>query len=75
MWWWLLRLSYQPRSQGSLSCVEKEPWRVAALVTAGYVEMSVNKLRGGDRSPIKFCRLDDEILSGVGRKFLLQNDA
>ena len=37
--------------------------------------MSVNKLRGGDRSPIKFCRLDDEILSGVGRKFLLQNDA
>ena len=48
---------------------------LAALVAAGHVEMSVNKLRSGDRSPTKFCRLDDEILSGVGRKFLLQNGA
>ena len=57
------------------SLLRRERTLVAALVAAGYVEMSVNKLRGGDRSPIKFCRLDDEILSGVGRKFLLQNDA
>ena len=48
---------------------------LAALVAAGLAEMSVNKLRSGGRSPTKFCRLDDEILSGVGRKFLLQNDA
>ena len=74
MWWWLLRLSYQPRSQGSLSCFEKETL-VAALVAAGHAEMSVNKLRSGGRSPTKFCRLDDEILSGVGRIFLLQNSA
>ena len=48
---------------------------LAALVAAGHAEMSVNKLRNGGRSPTKFCRLDDEILSGVGRKFLLQNGA
>ena len=48
---------------------------LAALVAAGLAEMSVNKLRSGGRSPTKFCRLDDEILSGVGRKFLLQNGA
>ena len=48
---------------------------LVALVAAGHAEMSVNKLRNGGRSPTKFCRLDDEILSGVGRKFLLQNGA
>ena len=48
---------------------------LAALVAAGHAEVSVNKLRSGDRSPTKFCRVDDEIISGVGRKFLLQNGA
>ena len=48
---------------------------LAALVAAGHAEMSVNNPRSGGRSPTKFCRLDDEILSGVGRKFLLQNGA
>ena len=33
--------------------------------------MSLNKLRSGVGPPIH-CRLDDEILSGAGSKFLLQ---
>ena len=57
------------------SLLRRERTVVAALVAAGHVEMSVNKLRSRDRSPTKFCRLDDEILSGVGRKFLPQNGA
>ena len=57
------------------SLLLRERTVVAALVAAGHAEMSVNKLRSGGRSPTKFCRLDDEILSGVGRKFLLQNGA
>ena len=57
------------------SLLLRERTLVAALVAAGPAEMSVNKLRNGVRSPTKFCRLDDEILSGVGRKFLLQNGA
>ena len=36
------------------------------LVAAGLVEMCVNTLCSGGRSPTKFWRLDDEILSGVG---------
>ena len=40
---------------------------------AGHVLMSVNNLRSGGRS--KFCRQDDEILSGVETKFLLENGA
>ena len=43
------------------------------LVAAGHVEMCVNKLRSRGRSSNKFCRLDDEIPPGVGRKFLLEN--
>ena len=34
-----------------------------------------NKLCSGGRSSTKFWPLDDEILSGVGRKFLLHNGA
>ena len=45
------------------------------LVAAGHVEMCVNKLRSGSRSSTKFCPLDNEILSGVGTKVLLQNSA
>ena len=45
------------------------------LVAAGHVEMCVNKLRSGGRSSTKFWRLEDEILSGAKRKFLLQNCA
>ena len=46
------------------------------LVAAGHVETCVNKLRSGGRSPTKFCRVDDEILSRVlGRKFLSKNGA
>ena len=60
----------QPRSQGSPSCFEKK-----TLVAAGHVKMCVNKMRSGGRSSNKFCRLDDEILPWVGRKFLLQNGA
>ena len=58
----------QPRSQGSLLLRER------TLVAAGHVEMCVNKLHSGVGPPPKFCRLNDEILSGVERKFLLQND-
>ena len=49
--------------------------REKTLVAAGHVEMCVNKMRSGGRSSNKFCRLDDEIPPGVGRKFLLQNGA
>ena len=49
--------------------------RERTLVAAGLVEMCVNKLCRGGRSSTKFWRLDDEILSGVGRKFLPQNGA
>ena len=45
------------------------------LVAASHVEMCVNKLRSGGRSSTKFCPLDNEILSGVGTKFLLPNSA
>ena len=45
------------------------------LVTAGHVKMCVNKLRSGGRSSTRFCPLDNEILSGVGTKLLLQNSA
>ena len=52
MEWCLLRLlSYQPRSQGSLSCFEKEPW--LRLVTW---------INGG-RSSTKIGRADDEIVT------------
>ena len=44
----------------------------AVLVAAGHVDMGVNKLRRGGRSSTKFRWLDDEILLGVGTKFLLQ---
>ena len=44
-------------------------------VAAGHVEVCVNKLCSGGRSSTKFCRLDNGILTGVGRKFLLQNSA
>ena len=47
--------------------------RGRTLVAASHVEMCVNKLRSRGRSSTKFCRLDDGILSGVGRKFFLQN--
>ena len=50
-------------------------FRKRTLVAAGHMEMCVNKLRSGGRSSTKFCRLNDEILSGEGRKFLLQNGA
>ena len=49
--------------------------RERTVVAAGHVEMCVKKLRSGGRSSTKFCRQDNEILSGVGRKFILQNDA
>ena len=49
--------------------------RERTLVATGPVEMCVNKLRSGNRSSTKFCRLDDEILPGVGRKSLLLNGA
>ena len=39
------------------------------LAAAGHVVICVNKLRSGSRPSTKFCWLDDEILSGVGRKF------
>ena len=43
------------------------------MVAAGHVEMCVNILRRRGKSSTKLCRLDDGILSGVERKFLLQN--
>ena len=49
--------------------------RERTLVAAGHVEMCVNKMRSGRRSSNTFCRLDDEIPSGVGKKSLLQNGA
>ena len=52
--------------------------RERKLVATGHEEMCVNKLRGGGRSSnrsfTKSCGLEDhEILSGVGRRFPLQN--
>ena len=52
--------------------------RERTLVATGHEEMCVNKLRGGGRSSnrsfTKSCGLEDhEILSGVGRRFPLQN--
>ena len=54
--------------------------RERTLVATGHEEMCVNKLRGGGRSSnrsfTKSCGLEDhEILSGVGRRFPLQNSA
>ena len=40
--------------------------RERTLVAAGHVEMCVKKLRSGGRSSTKFCRQDNEIISGVG---------
>ena len=48
------------------------------MVAGGRVEMCVSKLRSRDRFlrfSTKFCRLDDKILSEVGRKLLLHNGA
>ena len=48
--------------------------RERTMVAAGHVEMGVSKLRSGDRLSrfsTKFCRLNDKILSEVGRKLLL----
>ena len=47
--------------------------RERTLVTTVHVEMCVNKLFSRGKSSTKFCRLYDAILSGVGRKFFLQN--
>ena len=44
----------------------------APMVSDGHVEMCVNKLCTGVAPLLN--RMDDEILSGVGRIFLLQND-
>ena len=50
--------------------------RERTLVAAGHVETCLNKLRSGGRSPTKFCRVDDQILSRVlRRKFLSKNGA
>ena len=52
--------------------------RERAMVAAGHLEMCVSKLRSRDRFlrfSTKFCRLDDKILSEVGRKLLLHNGA
>ena len=49
--------------------------RERTLVAAGHVDMCVDKLGSRGSSTPKFCRLDDEILSGVGRKLLFQNGA
>ena len=46
---------------------------VSALGFGWYVEMCVNKLSSGVAPLLN--RMDVEILSGVGRRFLLQNDA
>ena len=40
---------------------------------AGHVDFCVNKFWSGGRSSTKSCGVDNEILSGVGRKILLQN--
>ena len=40
---------------------------------AGHVDLCVNKFWSGERSSTKCCRVDNEILSGVGRKIFLQN--
>ena len=49
----------------------KEPW----LQLGTWKSVCVNKLRSGGSSYTKFCRLDYEILSGVGRKLLFQTGA
>ena len=77
---WLEHPTGVPKAIGSIPATSFPGFslllRERTLVAAGHVEMSVNKLRSGDRSSTKFCRVDDEILSRVlGRKFLSQNGA
>ena len=49
--------------------------RERTMVAAVHVELCANKLLSRGRSSTKVCRLDYEILSGVGRNILLQGGA
>lgn len=66
-----IRVGAYPTSFPGLSLLLRE----RTLVAAGHVEMCVNKMHSRRRSSNTFCRLDDEISSGVGKKSLLQNGA
>ena len=63
--------SQQPRSKGSLSFFEKEPWLRLFMWNC----VPINCSAGVGPPLLKFCRVDYEILSGVGRKILLQSGA